>query len=181
MFMSMEPAPPGRARGSSAAAAGPISNALIRTTRLHMARARQLLQGLGLHPGHELLLMHLWDVGPQRQSDLAIAFDTDSASMTRTVQRLERGGFVRRRPDPTDGRATLVESTPAGHALRARIERLWADLEQHTVADLSERQQRELLRGLLRVEANLSVERPTGGTAARRRNDQEWITRPTRR
>jgi len=48
--------------------------------------------------------------------------------MTRTVQRLERAGFVRRRPDPEDGRVTLVDSTPAGMALRDRIERLWAEL-----------------------------------------------------
>lgn len=119
-------------------------------------RARQLLQGLGLHPGHELLLMHLWDTGPQRQSDLATEFDTDSASMTRTVQRLERAGFVRRRQDPTDGRATLVESTPAGMALRSRIEQLWTDLETDTVGDMSTTQQRQLLRALAKLETNLS-------------------------
>ncbi|MFE3055839.1 MarR family winged helix-turn-helix transcriptional regulator [Nocardia sp. NPDC059239] len=119
-------------------------------------RARQLLQGLGLHPGHELLLMHLWDTGPQRQSDLATEFDTDSASMTRTVQRLERAGFVRRRQDPTDGRATLVESTPAGMALRSRIQQLWTDLETDTVGDMSTSQQRQLLRALAKLETNLS-------------------------
>ncbi|MFE3260129.1 MarR family winged helix-turn-helix transcriptional regulator [Nocardia sp. NPDC059091] len=119
-------------------------------------RARQLLQGLGLHPGHELLLMHLWDTGPQRQSDLATEFDTDSASMTRTVQRLERAGFVRRRQDPTDGRATLVESTAAGTALRSRIEQLWTDLETDTVGDMSTSQQRQLLRALAKLETNLS-------------------------
>ena len=118
-------------------------------------RIRQLLQGLGLHPGHELLLMHLWDTGPQRQTDLAAEFDTDSASMTRTVQRLERAGFVRRRPDPVDGRATLVESTPAGMALRDRVERLWARLEADTVGDMPASQERQLLRGLQDLEANL--------------------------
>ena len=116
------PAARGRVPSSTAASDGPVSNALIRVTRLHMMRARQLLQGLGLHTGHELLLMHLWDSGPQRQADLAAEFDTDSASMSRTVQRLERAGFVRRRPDPNDGRATLVDTTPAGMALRDRIE-----------------------------------------------------------
>jgi hypothetical protein len=39
----------------------------------------------GLHPGHELLLMHLRDAGPQRQGDLAMAFDADSATMTRSA------------------------------------------------------------------------------------------------
>jgi MarR family transcriptional regulator, organic hydroperoxide resistance regulator len=140
---------------SSAASGGPVSNALIRVTRLHVMRIRQLLLGLGLHPGHELLLMHLWDTGPQRQTDLAAEFDTDSASMTRTVQRLERAGFVRRRPDPVDGRATLVESTPAGMALRGRVEQLWARLEADTVGDMPASQERQLLRGLQNLEANL--------------------------
>ena len=99
--------------------------------------------------------MHLWDTGPQRQTDLAAEFDTDSASMTRTVQRLERAGFVRRRPDPVDGRATLVESTPAGMALRDRVERLWARLEADTVGDMPASQERQLLRGLQNLEANL--------------------------
>ena len=133
-----------------------MSNALIRVTRLHVMRIRQLLQGLGLHPGHELLLMHLWDTGPQRQTDLAAEFDTDSASMTRTVQRLEQAGFVRRRPDPVDGRATLVESTPAGIALRRRVEQLWSRLEADTVGDMPASQERQLLRGLRNLETNLS-------------------------
>jgi DNA-binding MarR family transcriptional regulator len=141
---------------STAASGGPVSNALIRVTRLHMMRARQLLQGLGLHTGHELLLMHLLDSGPQRQADLAAEFDTDSASMSRTVQRLERAGFVRRRPDPNDGRATLVDTTPAGMALRDRIERLWTDLEADTVGEMTASQQRQLLRGLQYLETNLS-------------------------
>jgi MarR family transcriptional regulator, organic hydroperoxide resistance regulator len=137
------PAARGRVSSSTATSAGPVSNARIRVTRLHVMRTRQLRQGLGLHPGHELLLMHLWDTAPQRQSDLAAEFDTDSASMTRTVQRLERPGFVRRRPDPTDGRATLVEATAAGLALRSRIEQLWNELEADTVDDMSTSQQRQ--------------------------------------
>lgn len=122
-----------------------------------MMRARQLLHGLGLHTGHELLLMHLWDSGPQRQADLAAEFDTDSASMTRTVQRLERAGFVCRRPDPDDGRATLVDSTPAGLALRGRIERLWTELEAATVGDMTVSQRSQVLRGLQYLETNLAA------------------------
>jgi MarR family transcriptional regulator, organic hydroperoxide resistance regulator len=155
--MATIPAARGRVSSSTAASGGPVSNVLIRVTRLHMLRTRQLLHGLGLHPGHELLLMHLWDAGPQRQADLAAVFDTDSASMTRTVQRLERAGFVRRRPDPDDGRATLVESTQAGTALRDRIERLWTELEADTVGDMPVSGRRQLIRGLQRLEENLSA------------------------
>jgi DNA-binding MarR family transcriptional regulator len=146
----------GRLPSPTAAANGPISNAVIRVTRLHVMRARQLFREIGLHPGQELLMMHLWDSGPQRQADLAALFDTDSAAMTRTVQRLERAGFVRRRPDPHDGRVTLVETTPASLGLRAAVERLWSDLEAASTAGMTARQRRDLLRGLNRLEDNLS-------------------------
>jgi DNA-binding MarR family transcriptional regulator len=159
----------GRAPSPTAAAGGPISNALIRITRLHVMRARQLFRDLGLHPGHELLMMHLWDTGPQRQSDLAAAFDTDSASMTRTVQRLERAGFVRRRPDPSDGRATLVETTPAGMGLRHQVEMLWAALEAPTTGDMTPDERRVLLHGLERVEDNLAAAQRTGPASADQR------------
>ena len=151
---------PGHVPSATAAAGGPISNALIRVTRLHVVRARQLLREVGLHPGQELLIMHLWDTGPQRQADLATVFDTDSASMTRTVQRLERAGFVRRRPDPHDRRATLVETTPASLALRARVENLWSDLEAATTGAMTERQREALLSGLNRLEENLANPHP---------------------
>ncbi|MFD4567028.1 MarR family winged helix-turn-helix transcriptional regulator [Streptomyces sp. NPDC058467] len=147
----------GGAPSATAAGSGPISNALIRVTRLHVIQARQLFRAVGLHPGHELLLMHLWDTGPQRQADLAVVFDTDSAAMTRTVQRLERAGFVRRRPDPNDGRATLVETTAAGNGLRRSVEQLWAQLEAITTAQMTPARQKALLEGLEQVEHNLAV------------------------
>ena len=101
-------------------------------------------------------MMHLWDTGPQRQAGLAAAFDTDSASMSRTVQRLEHAGFVRRLPDPHDGRATLVEATPASEGLRSQVEELWAELEAATVGDMPSGQRRNLLTGLEQLEANLA-------------------------
>jgi MarR family transcriptional regulator, organic hydroperoxide resistance regulator len=61
----------------SAAANGPVSNAPIRVTRVHIAHPCRLFGAVGLHPGQELLTMHLWDTGPQRQTDLAAKFDAD--------------------------------------------------------------------------------------------------------
>jgi MarR family transcriptional regulator, organic hydroperoxide resistance regulator len=134
---------------------GPISHAVFRLAKAHRAHARLLLRELGLHPGQELLMMRLWDVGPQRQCDLATEFDTDSATMTRTVQRLERAGYVRRVPDPDDGRATLVEPTPASMGLRAQVELMWEQLERETTGDMTEDQRRRTLGNLLRLERNL--------------------------
>lgn len=52
--------------------------------------------------------------GPLRLSDLAQLEAVSAPSMTRTIAELESRGFVRRRPDPVDGRAVLVEAAEAG-------------------------------------------------------------------
>jgi DNA-binding MarR family transcriptional regulator len=41
-------------------------------------------------------------------------------SVTNTIDRLERDGLVRRRPNPRDGRGTLAEITPSGREVMAR-------------------------------------------------------------
>ncbi|GAA1752119.1 MarR family winged helix-turn-helix transcriptional regulator [Luedemannella helvata] len=146
-----------RGREPCAARYGPISHVVFRIAKCHRALAGALLRDVGLHPGQELLMMFLWDSGPQRQADLAAEFNTDSASMTRTVQRLERAGYVRRVPDPEDGRATRVEPTPASLVLREKVERLWADLEAWTVGDMSGADRVAVLAALQRIEDNLNA------------------------
>lgn len=100
-------------------------------------------------------MMHLWDRGAQRQTELIRVLDSDAATMTRTIQRLERAGFVRRRPDPSDARASLIEPTPASRHLREQIDDIWRQLEQLTVDTLTPAQQRATLTTLEALERNL--------------------------
>src|SRR6476646_3709979 len=101
-----------------AASGGPVSHAIFRLARLHRMFAGQLLRRIGLHPGQELVMMHLWELGPQRQADLISLLDAAAATMTRTIRRLEHAGFVRRVPLADDQRASLIEPTAASRALR---------------------------------------------------------------
>lgn len=124
---------------------GPVSSAIIRLARAHRALATQLMREVGLRPDQGALMMHLWSVGPVRQTALAAHFGRDSAATTRTVQRLERSGHLRRRTDPSDRRATLVEPTPAGNALRGRVEQIWEQLERVITDDLGPEDSRQAL------------------------------------
>jgi DNA-binding MarR family transcriptional regulator len=161
-----------RSGAPSAAAGGPISHTIFRLARIHSQLAGRLLREAGLHASQELMLMVLWDAGPQRQTELGAELGMDSAGTTRVVHRLEQAGFVRRRPDPDDGRATLVEVTAAGEALRAQVERMWTQLEELTVADMSPAEQRVALDTLLRLERNVleTVPGSRAGQAAARRS-----------
>jgi DNA-binding MarR family transcriptional regulator len=47
-------------------------------------------------------------------SDLASAFVLSQSGTTRALQRAERYGNIRRRPDRDDGRAVVIELTDAG-------------------------------------------------------------------
>jgi DNA-binding MarR family transcriptional regulator len=162
-MMSSNAAQPDADSGASvpipvaAAANGPISHAIFRVTRLHRMYAGQLLRRVGLHPAQELVMMQLWDRGPQRQSDLGRLLDSDPATVTRTVQRLENAGFVRRRPCETDRRVTIIEPTAASLALRGGVESAWAELETGTTAGLSDEERAQLLALLSRVETNLGA------------------------
>jgi DNA-binding MarR family transcriptional regulator len=141
---------------------GRVNLAIIRLGRAHRALAAQLMREVGLRPEQGAMMMHLWAVGPVRQTSLSREFGKDSAATTRTVQRMEQAGFVRRRPDPTDGRATLVEPTAAGNVLRPQVERLWQQLERD-VLDLvgeAERSSTAALLGRLADGLSARLEEP---------------------
>ncbi|WP_432097026.1 MarR family winged helix-turn-helix transcriptional regulator [Streptomyces sp. bgisy100] len=140
----------------TAAQAGPVSHAIFRVARLHRMIAGQLLRPLGLHLGQELVMMHLWEIGPQRQTDLVRLLDSDAATMTRSIKRLENAGFVRRRPCPDDKRAVIIEPTAASQALRREVESVWAELEDASTADLTPDRQAEALNALRRIEDSLA-------------------------
>ncbi|UUN26181.1 MarR family winged helix-turn-helix transcriptional regulator [Streptomyces sp. FIT100] len=142
----------------AAARGGPVSHAVSRVARLHRIAAGKLLRRLGLYPGQEMVMMHLWETGPVRQSDLIKAVALDPSTVTKMLQRLEQSGHVRRRPDPADRRAVLVEATDASCALHADVARAWSELEDHTLAGLDPAERAELIRLLAKVEANLCVE-----------------------
>lgn len=62
--------------------------------------------------------------GPSWVSDLAAAERVRPQSMAQTVGELEAQGFVRRRPDPLDGRRMMVELTEEGQGILEADRRL---------------------------------------------------------
>ena len=64
------------------------------------------------------VLATLAEDGPTRLTALAAATGVSQPAMTQSVGRMEREGLVIRLIDPEDARATLVDVTDAGRALR---------------------------------------------------------------
>ena len=101
---------------------------LVRAGRHISARAAAQIYG-DLPSFGWTLLVPLERDGEQRCSALAAQAGVDVSVVSRQVAALERAGHVARRPDPSDGRASLFSLTPAGSAALAatRAERAnWA-------------------------------------------------------
>jgi DNA-binding MarR family transcriptional regulator len=75
----------------------------------------EALDRLGLtHAG--LVALHLLDSGPLSQTELAHRARVETQTMSRTIERLEREGFVVRQSDSADRRRQVVTRTDEGRA-----------------------------------------------------------------
>ena len=79
--------------------------------------------GTGLTPARTHLLWVLHHGGPSNQQSLAAALSVSPRNVTGLVDGLEAGGYVERRPHPTDRRATLVTLTEQGSRTMAAMVR----------------------------------------------------------
>src|SRR6218665_458839 len=80
--------------------------------RLLVRELERHLAPLGLSPGHMRVLLALENGAALTQKALAERAGVEQATMTATLTRMERDGLVTRRPNPEDGRSTLVALTP---------------------------------------------------------------------
>lgn len=96
-------------------------------TRLYDAH----LQPTGLRITQFLLLATLNQQQDVTVNGLAERLDVERTAMGKMVGFLERDGFVRVRPSPTDGRSRIVELTPEGKDLFERAAPLWLEAQQH--------------------------------------------------
>ena len=80
-----------------------------------------------------------------RMSDLAGHVGSSLSRLSHLVKRLERSDWVRREPDPSDGRYTLAVLTDAGHTKVVESAPGHADAVRRYVFDaLTKAQQRQL-------------------------------------
>lgn len=91
------------------------------------------LAGLGVSGSAGWCLVHLDSVGAvPRQAELALLLEVSAPSLVRTLDQLQRAGWIERTVDPDDGRSNRVTLTPAGKTMagqiQARLDALGDDL-----------------------------------------------------
>jgi DNA-binding MarR family transcriptional regulator len=135
-----------------------IRHLISRTSDLKHRRVRALLDELGLYRGQTPVLRALWAQDGLTQSELRERLKRSPSTITKTVQRLEKAGFVRRGPDDSDERISHVHLTDAGRAIRPAVEEVWRKLDRQLFAGISTQELALLADFLTRICRNLESE-----------------------
>jgi DNA-binding MarR family transcriptional regulator len=109
-------------------------------------RARRVVQALGLS-------------GPTTSVAIAQSLGVSPSTMTGLADRLEREGYLRRTPHPTDRRASVLELTGKGKRLFEREKQFYRRLIEETLSPLGDPAKRLILDALNRL--------PVAGDGAR--------------
>lgn len=113
-------------------------------------RATALKPHRALDRAAYVILRHLQQEGPQNVSAIAERLNLDGSTVTRQVTALQQDGLIERRPDPRDGRGTVIDPTEIGlkqvDAVRAARRDLydkvltdWSEEDRGTLATMLER------------------------------------------
>jgi DNA-binding MarR family transcriptional regulator len=91
----------------------------------HMTRLFvPFLKKLGVTYPQYLVLVVLWERGPQGVGDLSALLRMDLGTLSPMLKRIESKGLITRRRQSTDERRVLVDLTSKGVSLRKRTEQM---------------------------------------------------------
>jgi DNA-binding MarR family transcriptional regulator len=114
-----------------------------------------MLGEIGLYRGQPFVLRVLWAEEGATHSELAEKLHVQPATITNMLKRMEKAGFVERRPDAKDRRVSRVYLTSAGRDIQDAVERMWGGLEIEAFAGLSPDEIATFRRLLVRIRDNL--------------------------
>jgi DNA-binding MarR family transcriptional regulator len=140
----------------------------------HTRHVRDPRSGRVLSAHQASILDHLDEIDPTGLNDLASHMGVTASTMCLTVDRLVRAGYVKRGPDPRDGRRVALRITRSGARVRDKKTVLDRDLVRALLLRLAPAARREALHGLETLAgAADEIVRHRAGHSSRRTNSLE--------
>lgn len=131
-------------RASKKELVGALEAALREVSGLGVLYSQAVAGRLGINGTDLECLGHVASEGPLAAGALAEATGLTTGAITGVIDRLERAGFVRREPDPSDRRKVMVRALPLA---LTEVEPLFAPMQRASATALSSYRAEEL--GLL--------------------------------
>ena len=126
-------------------------------SRLMRAFFDERAQAMGLTRAQWRVLVHLAGREGLNQSGLAEILELDTVTLGRHIDRLERDGWLQRRPDPADRRAWLLYLTDAARPTLDKMESLAAETMGTAMDGLDDVERARFSQVLTHIKANLTA------------------------
>ena len=139
-------------------------------SRLWVRHFEQRATQLGMTLTHAKVLVFLSRNEGATQARLAELTDTDPMTLVRVLDRMEKDGWLERRPDPSDRRAYRLFLKRAADPVLAEINRIGDKARGEALTGLSPEDRAHLLTSLEHIQANLVELVPSPSEPARPNN-----------
>ena len=132
-----------------------IGHNLVKLCKQYFNRLSAALSAFELYEGQQYLLFQLWDEDSLGQAELTKRLGVEAATVSKTIERLENAGFIRREPSPDDARANIIYLTERGRSLEQPVKQAWFDVEEQLLAQMTTEERLLLRRLFLQMRDNL--------------------------
>lgn len=134
-------------------------------SRMRRSAYDQFMKPLGVTRAQWWVLAHLSRHDGMMQTQLADVLEVGKASLGDVIETLESGGWVQRRPDPSDKRAKRVYLTKPAQGLIKRMSVLENQFNSQILAELNGSERTELARALVKIKHALARLDPSATAA----------------
>ena len=111
---------------------------LAKAAVIHKNSLQRCANTVGLHSGQVFVMIELWKTDGQRQIDLAARLNLSPPTVNKILGGLLENDCVTRARYEDDARSTRIFLTPKGVEVREGLEQAWDELEEQTLAGLTD-------------------------------------------
>ncbi|PKM81188.1 MAG: MarR family transcriptional regulator [Firmicutes bacterium HGW-Firmicutes-14] len=124
--------------------------------RLHHHRTQKLLGELGIYPGQPPILFMLWKKDGRSQKEFAEMLGLKPATITVMLKRMEKAGWVERKPDPEDLRVSRVFLTERAEKFRPKVKQVLNTIYEESFEGFTQEEKVLMKRFLICMRNNLN-------------------------
>ncbi len=128
-----------------------------------MNRARSMYQEFDLNRSQASVLFFLHQKKSMSQKELAAQLNMTPPSITSTIQKMERSGYISRKPDQSDQRIMRLELTGKGESCIQTVKMIADQMEEMLFRGMSAEEKILFRRFLMQINDNLAEDQNERG------------------
>jgi len=124
--------------------------------RLFVKSINEGIEPLGSSAGQFPILLLLWEVNEISPSEISRQLNIEKATVTNTLNRMERGGLIIRAKDPNDARASIISISTKGLSLRENMLQVAMGINKKATQSIEQEDLSTFLRVTKKMISNLN-------------------------